>query len=107
MDTIDIFLYIAYGLVLIAILGSLILPLIKSVGDAKSLIKTGAGIAILVVVFFIAYAISDNEVTNTYMKADVDAGVSKFIGGALITTYVFFVVAFLSIIVTEISKNFR
>lgn len=104
---IDFALYLAYGLIIIAALGATILPLINSLGDPGSLIKTGVGILALLVVFFIAYVISGDEVSPLYATHGVDASLSKWVGAALITMYVLFLVAIVSIIVTEVSKLFR
>lgn len=106
-NIIDILLYLAYALVIIAALGAIILPLIKSLDDPKSLLKAGIGIVILLVIFGISYVVSSDEVTNVYTKFNVDAQASKIIGGVLITTYAFFVAAFASILFTEVAKNFK
>ncbi|MDQ3392664.1 MAG: hypothetical protein M3512_00910 [Bacteroidota bacterium] len=104
---IDIALYLTYGLIIIAALGAIILPLINSLGDPGSLIKTGAGIGALLVIFFISYAIAGNEVMPFYAKGGVGPELSKWVGAALITMYVLFVIAVVSILVTEVSKLFR
>lgn len=107
MDIFDISLYVSYALVIIAILTALLLPLINSFSDPKKLVKIALGLGVLVVIFFIGYAVSSDEVTSVYARHGVDESSSKIIGGALITMYIFFVVSFLSIIFTEITKLFR
>lgn len=107
MDIYDIGIYLSYGLVIIAVLAAVILPLINAFNDPQKLVKTGIAVAVLLVIFFIGYTLADNEVTLTYQKFGINEGSSKLIGGALITMYVFFVVAFLSIIVTEVGKLFK
>ena len=107
MNFIDIALYISYGLIIVAALGAIVLPLINSLGDPGSLIKTGAGLIALVAVFFIAYAISGNEVTPVYSTFGVNENLSKWIGGAIITMYALLILAILAIIITEVSKVFR
>lgn len=107
MNFIDIALYISYGLIIVAALGAIVLPLINSLDDPMSLLKTAAGLIALVAVFFIAYAIAGNEVTPVYTTHGVDASLSKWIGGAVITMYTLIILAVLAIIVTEISKVFR
>ncbi|MEP0711635.1 MAG: hypothetical protein ABJC55_06900, partial [Algoriphagus sp.] len=62
MDTYDILLYGSYLLVILGAAVAILLPLIKSLDDPKSLLKTAAGIVGIVVLFFIAYSISSNEV---------------------------------------------
>jgi NADH:ubiquinone oxidoreductase subunit 6 (subunit J) len=104
---IDIGLYIAYGMVILAALGAIVLPLVRSAGDPKALIKSGLGVVAILVVFFIAYAISGNEVNPLYTQFDVDAGDSKLIGGVIITSYLLIFIAILGIIYTEVSNIVR
>jgi NADH:ubiquinone oxidoreductase subunit 6 (subunit J) len=101
---IDIVLYISYIMVIVAALGAIILPLLKAAGDPKSLIRSGIGVVAILAIFVVAYAISGNEVRPTYAPFDVDAGESKLIGGAIITSYLLIFIALGSIIYTEISN---
>jgi len=106
MDIYDILLYGSYLLVGLGAVASIFMPLIKSLDDPKSLMKTGAGIVGIVVLFFIAYSISGNEVLPKY-EADpfnlTPAG-SQVVGGMLITTYFLAIGALASIVVTELFK---
>ncbi|WP_020533874.1 hypothetical protein [Flexithrix dorotheae] len=97
----------AYILVILAAIVAVVMPIIKSVQDPKSIIGSLVGIAVLVVVYFIGYALAGDEVTPKYMEFDVDSGMSKLIGGALTMFYIMLVVAFLGIIYTEVSKLFK
>jgi uncharacterized membrane protein len=62
MDSYDIMLYVSYALVGLGAVVSILLPLLKSLDNPKSLMKTGLGIVAIVVLFFISYSISTNEV---------------------------------------------
>jgi hypothetical protein len=105
MDSIDIALYASYILVLVAAVAAVVLPLIQSLGDPSSLIKSGIGLAALLVVFVIGYAISGNEVLPSYTEFNVDAGLSKFIGGLLTMMYILIFAAIAGIVYTEVSKS--
>jgi len=108
MDIFDIGLYASYLLVIVAGLAALLLPLINSLGDPKQLLKGLIGVGILLVVFFVGYLLSGSEVTTVYIKNGIlDATSSKLIGGSLIAMYVFFIVGFASILVTEVIKLFK
>lgn len=98
MDFIDIGLYASYALIAFCAIAAIGIPLVQSFGDPKSLIKSGIGVAFLVVVFFVSYAIADDSAVGT------TATTSKFVGAGLITTYVFFFGAIIGIVYTEISK---
>lgn len=108
MDLFDITLYAAYLLVIIGMLAAIVLPVINSFNDPKQLVRGLLGIGILLVTFIVGYLISGDEITATYIKNEVTtANASKMIGGSLIAMYMFFIVAFGSIIVTEVIKLFK
>ena len=105
---IDIALYLAYFLVAFAVLAAIVLPLIKSLDNPESLLHLGAGILGILVIFGISYALAGNEVLPSYMKSDVETpGLSKLIGGSIITMYIMIVIAVGGILFTEVTKYFR
>jgi NADH:ubiquinone oxidoreductase subunit 6 (subunit J) len=106
MDSIDIFIYVAEILIIVGAVIAIVMPLIKSLDNPGSLLKTGIGVAILAVVFFVAYSISDGEVLPKYAADpfNLTPGMSKFVGGSLITVYGLFIIAILGIVLTEINK---
>ncbi|MEX0884743.1 MAG: hypothetical protein WDZ72_14845 [Cyclobacteriaceae bacterium] len=106
MDTTDIFLYAGYLLIIIGAVLAIIMPLINSLGDPKSLLKTAVGVVIIGALFVIAYSMADPEVAAKY-TADpyfITTTDAKLVGGVLLTVYALFVLAFVGIIVTEITK---
>ncbi len=104
----DVVLYISYALVIVAALGAIVLPLINSLGEPKTLIKTGIGLVGLIVVFGVSYAIAGDEVTAVYTNHDVEtSGASKLIGGTIVMMYVMLIGAILGIVFTEVAKNFK
>jgi hypothetical protein len=109
MDSIDIFLYVADFLVIVGVILAVVLPLIKSLDNPKSLLKTALGVVVLVIMFFIAYSISDGEVSAKFAQDpfNLTEGMSKFVGGALIMTYVMTIIALAGIVITEITKAIK
>lgn len=109
MDSIDIFIFIAEGLIILGAIFAIVMPLIKSIDNPSSLVKTGLGVAALVVVFFIAYSISDGDVLPKFAADpfNLTPEMSKFVGGALYTTYALFVIAIVGIVFTEINKAIK
>ncbi len=107
MDTIDIALYAAYILTIIAAVAAVVLPLIQSLSDPSSLAKSGIGLVALLVVFGIGYGLSGSEVLPSYVEFGVDASLSKFIGGSLTMMYILTLVAIVGIVFTELSKVIR
>lgn len=107
MEFIDIGLYVSYGLLLIAAIAAIVLPLINSFSNPKSLVKSGIGIAVIVVLFVVGYVIADSGVTAKYTTLGVGEGESKFVGGALLTMYMLFVIALVGIVITELNKAIK
>ena len=99
MDFIDIGLYAGYLLVVVCALAAVLIPLIYSLDNPRSLIKSGIGVAGVLVIFLISYAIADDTAV-----ADATASTSRWVGAGLITTYIAFFGAIVGIVYTEISK---
>lgn len=104
MEIVDIMLYGAYLLVIVAALGAIVLPLISALSNPKSLLKSGLGVLVIGVVYLISWGISGDEVTAKYIKFDITSTSSQVIGGVLITTYLLMGLAVISIIYSEIRK---
>jgi len=107
MEIVDIMLYGAYLLVIVAALGAIVLPLINALSDPKSLLKSVLGVAIIGVVYLVGWGVSGDEVTAKYIQFDITSTSSRVIGGVLITTYLLMGIAVISIIYSEISKLIR
>lgn len=109
MDTYDIMLYVSYLLVGIGTVVSVLLPLIKSLDDPKSLMKSGLGVVAILVLFFICYSISSNEVLPKFEGEpfNLTPGTSQMVGGLMFTTYVLTIVALVGIVLTEINKAIK
>jgi NADH:ubiquinone oxidoreductase subunit 6 (subunit J) len=109
MDTYDILLYGSYLLILIGAILAIALPLINSLDDPKSLLLTAASIVGIVVLFFIAYSISSNEVLPKFEAKpfNLTPQGSQVVGGMLITTYILSLITIGSILVTEVTKAIK
>ncbi|MCK5105134.1 MAG: hypothetical protein KAR17_20060 [Cyclobacteriaceae bacterium] len=107
MDSFDIFLYLAYTLVIIAFVAAILLPLIGAIGNPQSLLKSGLGVLFIIVLYFIAYAISGSEVTQSYSQFNVGPELSKTVGGTLIMCYFLLGFAIVGILFTELNKIFK
>ena len=100
-------LYLTYFLIGLAVVAVVILPLVKAMDDPKTLVGTAIGLGVLLVLFFISYAISGDEVLTTYTAQNVGPGISKFVGGLLTTMYLLFGAAIVGIVYTEVSRAFK
>ena len=104
---VDIGLYVAYVLVIVAVIAAIVLPIINSIGHPKTLILPILSIVGLVVLFFIGYAIANDDLTGKAIADGVTPGISKMVGGALITMYVLFAAALIGIVFTEFNKAIK
>ena len=100
MDFIDIGLFGSYALIGLCALAAVLIPLYQSFGDPKTLLKSGIGIGVMLIVFLFGYFLADGS------SAGVDESTSKVVGAGIITTYTFFFLAIAGIIYTELSKIF-
>ena len=107
MDSFDILLYLGYTLVIISALAAVLLPLVNSLGNPKSLLKSGMGVIAIVIIYFIAYALSGAEVTQAYAERGVGPELSKAVGGTLIMAYILLGISVLGILFTELNKIFK
>lgn len=108
MDSIDIILYVSYALTILAAIAAIVFPIINSVSDPKSMIKSGLGLVALVVVFGISWALSGSEFTE-YQASEfgMNATLSQFVGGILTMMYLLTGIAIIGIVYTEFSKMIK
>ena len=100
-------LYLCYFLFAVAVVSGVVLPLIKSLQSPKDLLKSAAGVGVLVVVFLVAYSISGDEVTAATAPYGLTPDKSKLIGGGIITLYTVFIVAFGGLIYSMINSALK
>ena len=103
-NIVDIMIYAAYALLGLAALAAVIMPLVNSLGNPKSLLKGLIGVVFLLIVYGIAYAVSQGEVTSVYMKFGVDATLSKAVGASIISMYILLGLSVLGILFSEVYK---
>ncbi len=97
--------YIAFG---ISLLFAILFPIIQLFADPKAAVRTLIGVAFLVVLWFVAYALSGNSFTPAELeKMETTASISRIVGAGLIYTYFIFALALLAIIFAGISSIFK
>ena len=102
-------LILSYIMVILACAGALFAPLIYALtNDPKSLVKIGVTIGILVVVYFIGYAMADGVVYSRFIPNGVTTeSHSQAIGGILIMTYLMLAIAIVGVVVNVVSGYFK
>jgi hypothetical protein len=103
----DIGLYILYGLLAIAVAAAILFPLVNSLQNPKGLIRSAVGIGIILVLFGIGYALSDDTLSSSAIAAGLTESSVKLVGAGLIMFYIVLVGAVLALIYSEISKALK
>lgn len=101
---INIGIYLTYILLAVTVAGAIIFPIIHTLGDLKKAKNGLIGVALILVVFLISYAVSPVETGPFYEKFGISPSFSKVIGGGLLATYFFAFAALASIIYSQVSK---
>ena len=114
---IDIGLYAAYILMGVAAVAAIVMNLVNSLGNPKSLLKSGIGIVLLGLIFFIGYSMAPAEFgasTASVMEAakmdpTSESAVTtyKLVGGAMTTTLVLVTIAVVGLIYSSIARIVR
>ncbi|WP_323757642.1 hypothetical protein [Roseivirga sp.] len=114
---INLGLYASYILLAVATIAAIVMNLINSLGNPKSLIKSGIGIVVLGLVFFIGYSMAPAEIDLVSQKAfdanNIDPSAAstlttyKLIGGAMTTTLVLLIVAVVGLVYSSIARVVR
>ncbi len=103
-NIVDIMIYLAYALLGLGVIAAIVMPLINSISDPKSLLGGLIGIVFLLIIYGVAYAISQGDVTSVYMRFGVDGGMSKLVGASIISMYILLGLSVLGIVFSEIYK---
>lgn len=114
---INIGLYGAFALIVLAAGAAIIMNLVNSISNPKVLVKSGIGIAVLVLIFFIGYSVAPAEFDSTtraaFEAAEIDpdaastAVLYKRVGGAMTTTLILFVIAVVGLVYSTVARIIR
>ncbi len=97
-------LYFTYFLFAITALAAIAFPIIQIAKDPKEAKVTLFGILGICVIFIVSYFLSTGQiVVDAELNMIADAGTSKLVGAGITTLYIFFVVALVSMIYTEVT----
>ena len=96
--------YIIFGIAVVAIIG---MSLLNSMKNPGSLVKSGIGIGILLVVFIIAYMISDGTRSAIAIGLDQSESSVRWIGAGLIMFYLALLAAIVGLVYSELCKAFK
>lgn len=99
-------LYVCYGLLIGSLVAIVGLTLFNALKHPKTLVQSAVGIAVLAVLFFVSYGLSDETVSASATALGVDAAGSKLIGGGLIMFYITLLLSVVGLVISEVRKIF-
>jgi hypothetical protein len=103
----DLGLYVFYVLLFIAVAAAVIFPILNSLKEPAALIRSGIGIAVILVLFGISYGLSDSTLSRNAITFGLSEGNVKLISAGLIMFYIVLILAILALIYSEISKALK
>jgi hypothetical protein len=103
----DIGLYLFYALLGIAILSAIVFPVVNAISKPGALLRSLAGVGVLLVLFGIAYALSSDEVTKSQAASGVSGSGARMIGAGLILFYITLIGSALAVVYSEVSKALK
>jgi hypothetical protein len=102
----DFGLYFFYFLLGVAVLSALVFPIINAIKTPKALLRSLAGVLILLVLFGIAYMLSSDEVSAKNAVFVTSSG-SRMISAGLILFYITLILSAVLVVYSEITKAFK
>jgi hypothetical protein len=100
-------LYFGYFLFFIALIAVVVLPVINALKAPKELLKSGAALLALVVIFVLSYALSGDEVTVKTASLGTTAESSRLIGAGLIMLYFVFFISMIGLVYSFFHKAIK
>lgn len=80
-------------------------PILGIISNPKGIVKSLIGAAILLVIFFISYAMADDTVTRGFEAMGIDTpGKSQLIGGVITTVFALIVIGIVAYIFSSINS---
>ena len=98
---INVGIYVTYALIIIAAFTAVVFPIFFFVKDLKKAKGTLIGLAVLLIVVLISYAIATG---NAYEEHNVGSTVSRWVGAGIISTFVLAGLGVVAAVYTEVSK---
>ncbi len=107
-NILNAYMYEAYIAIVLCVLLALIFPVIYLVKNPKNLIRTLIVLGGLVVLGIISYLLSTNNISLEFLKHyNTSLATERFVGSALIYTYIIGGLAIIAIIYSSISNVFK
>ncbi|HOX82003.1 MAG TPA: hypothetical protein PLS08_03165 [Chryseolinea sp.] len=107
MELVDFGFYVFYILLVVAVVGAIVFPIINAIKTPGSLGKSAIGVGALVVLFGISYALAGTYISVKALALGQTESTVKFIGGGLIMFYLLLALSVVALVYAEISKALK
>jgi len=99
----------SYVLIVAAVALAVGFPIVNAIANPKGLKGMVIGLVSIGIILAISYALASDEImTNVSIENETNpAGLMKYAGTSIITTYLLLGVAVISVIYAEVSKSFK
>lgn len=99
---------VSFILSVVSIGAAIIFPIMYMISHPKSAIRAFIGLAVMLAIFGIGYALSGNEITLVYEKVGFTSpSLSKLIGGSLIMMYIMIAAVIAVTVYAEVRSLFK
>ncbi|HKK59199.1 MAG TPA: hypothetical protein VJ937_06960 [Salinivirga sp.] len=108
-SSLDNFVLVVYLLIGLATLSTILFSIVNIFKSAKTAKRSLVSLLVLAAVIFVAFILSSNEIPQFFgaEKFDITPFVSQSVGTGLFSMYLFFALAVLGILYTEIRGAFK
>jgi NADH:ubiquinone oxidoreductase subunit 6 (subunit J) len=104
---IDIFLYLSYALIIGGVASAIIFAVTQLAKNPSKAKNTLIGLAILVVLFGLGFALSSGELNAKFVELKTSSETVKTVGAGLVSLYILAVAALVIVVLTEIKGLFK
>lgn len=102
------FMYLAYIALAIAVVVTLIFPIVQMISNPKSAIKALIGIGVVVILGFVCYFVSSNELTVQQLeKYNITENTSVLVGAGIYLAYVILALTVVATIFMSVRGNIK
>ncbi len=103
----DFSFYLLYVLTAVATLAAIGFSFLNIISKPGGLVRAGIGIGVLLVLFFVSYAMSSSELTAAQRALGVTESGVRLVSAGLIMFYIVLIGAIVALVFSEIIKAFK
>jgi uncharacterized membrane protein YozB (DUF420 family) len=103
----DAGMYIAYALLILAVVAAFVFPLVSVLRNLAKSKRTLIGVGAFILIFFLIYLLSPSFSGDFYTRNGIGPAESRFINAGIISVYIFLLVTLVVLVYDEIARRIR